>query len=116
MNTQNRKLLTAFCFIVLVTACSNDPKIMSSTSDRVVIDAPAEKFLDAYNLAKKECEKNTKTAHYIADDSSDLDVVAFNCIGQEEDVVAEATSEESPAAETNTEVPAEINAEEKPVQ
>lgn len=110
MNIYNRKLLTVFCLSALVTACSNDPKIKSASADKVIISAPTEKFLGAYDLAKKECEKNTKTAHYIADDTADLEILAFDCVGQEEEVVAEAASEET-AAEPDTEASVEIEQE-----
>ncbi len=103
MKIRNRKLFITFCFIVLITACSNEPKIKSVTEDKVVVGAPAEQFLGAYDLAKKECEKNTKTAHYIPDDNIDLEVVSFNCIGQEEEVVAETEADTEAEADASME-------------
>lgn len=102
MNTRNRNLLVTFCFIALMTACSNEPSIKTASADKVVVGAPAKQFVSAYELANKACQKNTKTAHYIPDDNVDLEVVSFNCTGQEEEVIAEtdATTEEvTPEAE-----------------
>jgi hypothetical protein len=117
MNTQNNNLFVIFCFIVLIAGCSNQPKIISATEDKVVVKAPANKFTNAYDLAKKECEKNTRTTKYITDSSESLEEVAFDCIAPvvEEEVVAEteaATStEEENVAESDTE--AESSTEEE---
>lgn len=112
MKTDNKKLLITFCFITLITACSNDPKIKSATEDTVVIGAPAENFLGAYDLAKKECDKNTRTVQYFSDDTTDLEVVTFNCIAQEEETVAEADTDTETEAEADT---TEEDLEEEPV-
>ena len=111
MKSQNRSLFVIFCFIVLITACSNQPTIQSVTSDKVVIKAPPEKFVDAYDMAKKECEKNTKQAQYITDDTAGLEVVAFNCVGEEVEVATEETEEAPAEAEEVTAETEEIPAE-----
>jgi hypothetical protein len=116
MNMQHRNLLATFCFIVLITACSNEPSIISATPDRVVVTGPPEKFVAAYDKAKKECEKNTKNAIYIADTEADLKEVAFDCIGEEAEVVAETTTEEEPTEaedEIDAGIPVEIEAAEE---
>ncbi len=84
---------------MLMTACSNQLTIQSVTTDKVVIKAPPENFIDAYEVAKKECEKNTKKAEYITDDTAGIEVVSFNCVGEE--VIAEQVATE------NEEAPAE---------
>lgn len=104
MNTQNRNLLVIFCFIVLITGCSNHASITSVTSDKVVIKAPPEEFVDAYGVAQKECQKNTKNAKYETDETTALEVVAFNCVGEEAEEVA---TETEAAPEETEEVPAE---------
>jgi hypothetical protein len=104
MNTRNRKLLVIFCFVVLITACSNHPILQSATSDMVVIKAQPEMFVDAYEMAEKECQNYTKNAEYIPDETVDIKIVAFNCVGVEAEEVATET-EEAPA-ETE-EAPAE---------
>ncbi len=98
MNSQNRSLFIIFCSVVLITACSNQVSIQSITSDMVVVKAPPENFIDAYDAAKKECEKNTKKAEYIPDDTVGLEIVAFNCVGEEVAVEEVATeTEETPS-------------------
>jgi hypothetical protein len=114
MNTRNRNLFVTFGFIVLITACSNEPKIKSATEDKVVVGASAEQFLDAFDLAKKECEKNTRTAHYIPDDNVDMEIVSFNCVGQEEEVVAEAEADTGTAMEAEPVMDEEATPEMEP--
>lgn len=96
MNTRNTNIFVVLCAITLLSACSNEPSIKSASMDKVTIGAPANKFLEAYDLAKKECQKNTRKAIYITDETADLKEVSFECIGEEEKVVADA--------ETNTEM------------
>jgi hypothetical protein len=100
MNILYRNLLVIFCFIVLITACSNQVSIQSITSDMVVVKAPPENFIDAYDAAKKECEKNTKKAEYIPDDTVGLEIVAFNCVGEEVAVEEIATETEKSSSES----------------
>lgn len=97
MYIRNSKIFTIACFILLIAACSNEPSIKSATSDKVIISGPPEKFTAAFELAKKECLKNTKTAEYIPDSTVDLKEVAFNCVGPgaEEEVAATEETEEA---------------------
>ncbi len=101
MNTRNIYLFASLCFSILLAACSNGPVIKSATKDKVDISSPPEQFIEAYDLAKKECEKYTKTTQYIPDNTVDLKDVAFECVGEDIEVVAEATE---PVEETATEV------------
>ena len=101
MNTRNINLIAIFCFSILLTACGSGPVIKSATKDKVEISSPPEQFIEAYDLAKKECGKHTKTTQYIPDNTVDLKDVAFDCIGEDIEVVAETTE---PVEETATEV------------
>lgn len=119
MTMLNRNLLLIFSFITIFSACSNQVTIKSSTPDKVVISAPAEKFVEAYDVAKKECEKNTKIAQYIPDETKDLREVSFNCFGEDPEEVATAENaeedtipEEEPVLEeTNTDAATETDVE-----
>jgi hypothetical protein len=118
MKTRNRNLFVICCFILLITACSNEPSIKSATADKVIIGGPPEKYTTAYELAKNECQKNSKKAQYIPDDTTDLKEVAFKCVGDEAEaeVAIEETATEAAAEETTTETeeapPTEAVAEE----
>ncbi len=111
MYIQNSKIFTIACFILLITACSNEPSIISVTSDKVIIGGPPEKFTAAYELAKKECLKNTKTAEYIPDTTVNLKEVAFNCVGPEAEEEAAATEETITEDEADTDETEELPAE-----
>ena len=103
-----RNIITICCFFALITACSNEPSIKSATPEKVIIGGPPDKFTSAYELAKIECQKNTKTAQYIQDHSANLKEVAFNCVG------SEAETEQATVEETATEDKAET--EQAPVE
>jgi predicted metallo-beta-lactamase superfamily hydrolase len=112
MSTRNRNLFVIFYCIVLITACSNQLSIQSTSDDKVVISGPPEKFVDAYEMAKKECQKNTKNAEYITDETASLNLVAFNCVGQE--VETETVAETATEAETETATESEADVETEP--
>ena len=111
-------IIVAIAFIsLMMSACSSSPKITSATEEQVVIKAKPEKFLDAYDIAKRECDKNARIATYITDGTDSLGEVAFNCFNPnpEPEVVAEsdvdtATEEitESVTDENSLEEPAEL--------
>jgi len=101
MYIRRSKLFAIACFILLITACSNEPSIISATSDKVIVGGPPEKFTAAYDLAKKECLKNTKTAEYFPDSTVGLNEVAFNCMSPEEKLAA--TEEIATEVEENPE-------------
>jgi len=104
MKTQNINLFIILCLSILVTACgSNSPVITSATADKVEIKSPPDQFIEAYDLAKKECDKNTKTAHYIQDNTVSLEEIAFDCIGEEVEVAVE---ESEPVEDATTEIEA----------
>jgi len=106
MYIRNSKIFTIACFILLITACSNEPSIKSASSEEVIIGGPPEKFTAAYELAKNECLKYTKTAEYIPDNTADLSEVTFNCVGSEVEATEEtatAAVEESETEEAPTE-------------
>lgn len=90
MSAKNRNLFIIFCFFVLITACSSGPSIQSVKDDKVIISTQPESFVEAYGMAQKECQKNEKSALYIAEPSSSLKQLAFNCVGQ----AVEATPEQ----------------------
>ena len=98
MNARIKNLLIIPCLLSLMTGCGNQPKIASITVDRVVVSAPADKFVAAYDLAKNECQKNTRNALYVPDANADLEVVAFDCLGQE------VAAETQPQTDTEAEV------------
>ncbi len=99
MNSINRNLLVIFCFFVLITACSGGPSIQSAKEDQVIISAPPKSFVEAYGMAQKECSKNDKSALYIAEPTNSLKKVAFNCVGQTVEPVAETQTEVETTAE-----------------
>lgn len=99
MNIRIRNLLGSIPFVVMISACSNHPILQSATPDMVVLKAQPEMFIEAFDIAKKKCQENTKNAVYIPDYSPDIQIVAFNCIGEE--IAAEA--EEAPAETESTE-------------
>ena len=81
----------------MITGCSNQQLTKSVTDDKVIITGPPGQFTTAYHMAQKECQKNTKNAEYIPDDTAaGLEVVAFNCVGEEAEEVSTET-EEAPA-------------------
>ena len=94
---------------VLISACSNSPKIVSATEVKVVLKAKpkAEIFLDAYDLAQEKCTIDERIAYpiYIADGTDSLEKVAFNCFdpNAEAEVVAEAEVESEAQIETAVE-------------
>ncbi len=87
------KIFTIACFFLLVAACSNEPSIKSATAEKVIIGHPPEKFTAAYELAKKECLKHTKTAEYIPSNTASLSEVTFDCVGPESEDEVTATEE-----------------------
>ena len=115
MYIRNSKIFTIACFLLLSTACSNEPTIKSATSEKVTVGGPPEKFTSAYELAKNECLKYTKTAEYIPDTSVGLKEVAFNCVGpetEEETVATGETTAEGDAGSEEVSNEAENNPEE----
>lgn len=102
MNSKNRNLFIIFCFFVLITACSSGPSIQSAKEDQVIISASPKSFVEAYGMAQKECSKNDKSASYIAEPSSSLKKVAFSCVGQKVEPVAETQTEVETTAEEET--------------
>ncbi len=117
MTTQNRNIFIIFSFFVLITACSNQPEIISATEDQVIVKAPVDKFTEAFDLAKKECQRNSRTTLYITDGTDKLEEVAFECIAPVVEEVAEADTEsqtEDAPAEEEPEIEAE--SEEAPVE
>ncbi len=62
-NTRNRNLFVILCLFNLITGCiqtSIQTSIQSATSDKVVIRAQPEKFLEAYHMAKMNAKKTSK--------------------------------------------------------
>jgi hypothetical protein len=103
MTSKSRNLFIIISFLVLFAACSGGPSIQSVKDDKVTISAAPEDFLEAYEMAQKECKINNKSASYIADQTSSLKTVAFDCIGEEVDTVAEAEAETQPEIDTTSE-------------
>ncbi len=100
--------------ISLITACGGQASITQSDENIVIIKANRVNFMDAYDLAKSECEKYEKKVRYIQDYSERLTVVAFECWT---DVIEEA--DESAQSVDTTEVQdetteAELNSETVP--
>lgn len=108
MYIRNSKLFAVAYFALLITACSNEPTIKSATSDKVIIGGPPEKFTRAYDLAKIECQKNTKIAQYIPDNTASLSEVAFNCVGPEIEATEESTTAATTTETKTEEAPTEI--------
>ena len=107
MNIQNKNLFIIIFLTVLISACSNQPKVISATEDTVVVKAPANNFIEAYDLAKKECQKHTTSIEYSTNEEGPLEELAFNCTGEKIEPVAEAPQEATtPVEEVQTEVEA----------
>ncbi|HIF50391.1 MAG TPA: hypothetical protein EYQ42_02460 [Thiotrichaceae bacterium] len=113
MNSLYRNLFVIFSFITLITACSSQISVDDVTDNKVVISAPPEKFTEAYDMAKRECQKNTKIAQYITDETSDLNEVAFNCISAEELAAAEAAETQTDEVESGTGLEPQLDTEEE---
>ena len=101
-----KQVIAAACIITvgnLVTGCTIEPGIHSTSTERVVIKSDPDKFLRAYELAKRKCDENERPIQYVPDYSKDLTVVAFDCIVTEEELAAaaelEANIEETAAEE-----------------
>ena len=101
MNARNKHLFVISCLIVLITGCGlNQTSIQSVTPDKVIITGPPGNFTDAYHIAQNECQKNAKSAQYTPDNTAGLGVLAFNCVGEEEETEAVSTETEGVPAET----------------
>lgn len=87
---------------MIFTACSSGPSIQSANQDKVIISAQPESFVEAYEMAQNECNKNDKTALYVADPSSSLKKVEFNCVGQAVEAVTETQTEVETVIEEET--------------
>ena len=111
MNTRNRNIFIIFCVFVLITACSNQLSIKSVSDDKVVISGPPEEFVNAFGLAKKQCEKNNKFAQYVPDETASLQEVTFNCVGEEAAVEPQIDTESQ--TETPTEMETEVMTEDE---
>lgn len=116
--TNSRIIHTAaiiFCS-VLLTACSNSPKIISATETKVILKAKPKSgiFLDAYDLAQKKCTTDERIAYpaYITDGTDSLNKVAFNCFdpNAEAEVVAEADVTTEEQAVTTVDAESDIEA------
>ncbi|MBL1142772.1 MAG: hypothetical protein HND53_12150 [Proteobacteria bacterium] len=101
MNTKN--ITIALWFTLFLAGCSNQTSVQSTTSDKIVIIGEPQSFLYAYDMAKKECEKENKKTVYIADQNAGLDEVSFECVIEEEEVVANAETEADTEMEGETE-------------
>ena len=117
-NTQLRNLTILFILSVMVSACSNSPKIVSASEDKVILKAAPESYLDAYDMAKRECDKNARIAQYITDGTDSLNSVAFNCFdpNAEAEVVAEAEAETEIDVNAEAEAVTEEILEETPIE
>ena len=93
MAFKSRNLFIIISLLLLFVACSGGPSIQSVKDDKVTLSAAPEDFLEAYGMAQKECKINNKSASYIADQTSSLNTVAFDCVGEEVDTVAEAETQ-----------------------
>lgn len=101
MNIQIKDLTIIVLSGLLVSACSNSPKIVSSSDDQLVVKAEPESYLDAYDLATKECSKKARIAQYITNGTDSLDSVAFNCF--DPNAETEATADAGTNVETTSE-------------
>ena len=92
------KTLVVILFSFLISACSNQAEIISASEEKVIVKAPAGSFVEAYDLAKKECQKYTTSIAYATDESAPLEEVAFDCTGEKLEPVAEV--QETAVSET----------------
>ena len=95
---------------MMIFGCSNYPKIISSTDDQLVLKAKPESFVDAYDVAKKECDKNARIAQYISNGTDSLGEVAFNCFDPNAEAGVLAEAEVDTETETTIEEEAELEA------
>ncbi|MGB1800020.1 MAG: hypothetical protein ACPHLK_04235 [Gammaproteobacteria bacterium] len=124
-NSRIRYIFAIFLYSVLLSACSNSPKIISATESKVILKAKPKPgiFLEAYDLAQRKCTTDERVAYatYISDNTDSLDRVAFNCFDPNAEVLAEAEATTEEQAESDIEavpedpldeIPEEIPAEE----
>jgi len=115
-NARLRYTYAIFLYSVLLTACSNSPRIISATESKVILKAKPEPeiFLDAYDLAQKKCTTDERIAYatYITDGADSLNNVAFNCFdpNAETAVLAETEVATEEQAETIVEVESDLEA------
>lgn len=95
MKIRTWHLFAIFCVVTMTSACSNDPMIKSSSSDQIIISAPPERFVAAFEIAKKKCEEHERKAQYAPDQATDLKTVAFNCLAPEAEAEVEETATET---------------------
>lgn len=100
MNIQYKNIAIVL-FALLIAGCSNQAKIISASEEQVVVKAPAKNFVEAYDLAKKECQKYTTSIAYATDETTPLEEVAFDCTGEKLEPVVEV--QETAAAEAAVE-------------
>ena len=100
MNIRYRSLLIFFCLIILIAGCSNQATIRSVKDNKIIVYAPADRFNDAYELAKQECQKNEKIAKYITNGTTSLNNVAFECMSPEVEATTETGSQTETATDT----------------
>lgn len=93
---------------VILVGCGNQAAIMSAKDNMVIVRAKPEIFLDALFLAEQECQKEGLPVKYIENYSSDLSVLAFECIVEEE---TEVEAEDVENSETEQEDASNDNAE-----
>ena len=80
MNARYKKLFIFTMFSLLLSACNKHPTITSATADKIITRSQPEDFTDAYHLAQKECQKNTRNAEYVSNENNDLNILEFNCV------------------------------------
>jgi len=88
MNTRNRNLFVILCLFNLINGCSITTSIQSATSDKVVIRAEPERLIEAFLMAKNECQKYIKNTDYIIYGTDSLKAFAFNCLEAEAEEVS----------------------------
>lgn len=105
------KILAIILFSLLISACSNQAKIVSASEEKVIVNAPAENFVEAFDLAKKECQKYTTSIAYATNEAAPLEEVAFDCTGEKLEPVAEV--QETAVEETVEQSQEEVVVEEE---
>ncbi len=121
MNINYQKYALIFSFIFILSACSDFPVVKSSSEDRVIVTGAANRFVAAYEKAKKECAKYERYPKYVPDETMGLKQTAFDCIdpnaGVENETTDETVTENEPQPETaveETQPVEEITTEEVP--
>jgi hypothetical protein len=102
MKFQNSKIIIIVISFVMIAGCKILTSHTSSVApDKVVLNEDPNDFRHAYDKANKECKKGDRKTVYIPDTTANLDQFTFECVAEEQEVVAEGENDEEANASTD---------------